>query len=124
MGSTPKKVYFIKPSNIVRVNTKKNNYVDVNATVSYIAVRGVNLGFNLSLKSCTTLTCQEERDFYRLQSITVMTPVEDLSIFVVIGCTLAALACFSVLLIFGIRRYREEEDKKKREPIENTEENL
>lgn len=92
----------------MRVNTKKNNYVDVNATVSYVAVRGVNLGFNLSLKSCTTLTCEEERALYRSQSsfIKSLTPVEDLSIFIVIGSALGVLACLSILLIFAIRRFR------------------
>lgn len=29
----------------------------MNVTVSYVAVRGNNLGFNVSLKVCTTLNC-------------------------------------------------------------------
>jgi len=29
----------------------------MNVSVSYIAVRGTNLGFNISLKVCTTRTC-------------------------------------------------------------------
>ena len=92
---------------------KKNNFIDWNASLSYVAVRGVGLGFNISLKNCTTLTCEEERALYQQSSFVVLTPSpEDLSIFIVIGCSLAALACLSILLIFGIRKCQEKEEKK------------
>jgi hypothetical protein len=29
----------------------------MNVTVSYVAIRGNNLGFNITLKVCTTLKC-------------------------------------------------------------------
>ena len=125
MGN-PKKVYFIEPENVVSANVKKNNFVDWNASVSYVAVRGVGLGFNISLKNCTTLTCEEERAQYQQQqsNFIALYPEEDLSIFIVIGSVLAGLACLSLLLIFGIRRCQDEEEKKKLENEHETEENL
>lgn len=57
MKSTPKKVYFIEPENVIQVNVKKNIFIDFNASISYVAIRGVELGFNISLRNCTTLTC-------------------------------------------------------------------
>lgn len=36
----------------------------MNVTVSYVAVRGNNLGFNVSLKVCTTLNCTVEKKYY------------------------------------------------------------
>ena len=57
MKSTPKKVYFIEPENVIQVNVKKNMFIDFNASISYVAIRGVGLGFNISLRDCTTLTC-------------------------------------------------------------------
>ena len=37
---------------------------EMNATVSYVSVGGTNLGFNISLIKCTTLTCVEEKAKY------------------------------------------------------------
>lgn len=36
----------------------------MNASVSYISIAGNNLGFNVSLTPCTTLTCVYERAKY------------------------------------------------------------
>ena len=36
----------------------------MNVTVSYVAVRGTDLGFNVSLKVCTTLNCTAEKKYY------------------------------------------------------------
>jgi uncharacterized protein YuzE len=44
---------------------KKSIEQDANASISYIAVEGTNLGFNLSLRNCTTLDCDEERAVYQ-----------------------------------------------------------
>ena len=97
----------------------------MDAIVSYIAVAGNDLRFNISLKPCTTLNCSDERITLRGPDNTViddtvidgtvvdggrtiLTPSEeDLSIFIIIGSTLAALALCCLLFIFGIRKMNE-----------------
>jgi hypothetical protein len=82
----------------------------MNASVSYISIGGNNLGFNVSLTACTTLTCVYEKAKYGPYSpsynptVVIVPPDEDLSIFIAIGGTLAALACLCMVLIFAVRR--------------------
>ena len=64
-----KKVLFIKPVHEISYNPKKNMPADMNASVSYVAVRGTNLGFNISLKKCSKPDCSEERAKYQNLSV-------------------------------------------------------
>lgn len=57
ISGIPRKVYFITPEHQVDYKVKKNLEEQMNVTVSFVAVRGYNLGFNVSLKVCTTLKC-------------------------------------------------------------------
>ena len=71
----PKKVYFIEPENEAEITIKKNQTGTFNASVSYVSVSGDNLGFNISLKRCSTNLCSQERTYY--QSITAQYQVLD-----------------------------------------------
>lgn len=95
---------------------KKQIDRDMNVTVSYVSIKGVNLGFNISLKVCTTLKCDVERAYYQSilnkktkDSVIVVPPEEDLSIFIVIGSTLAVMASLCVIFIFACRKFNKEE---------------
>ena len=57
----PMKVYFIEPVNEVEILVKKDITDRVNVSYSYVSVRGVDLGFNISLKECSTNLCSSER---------------------------------------------------------------
>lgn len=128
VGSTfvPMKVYFIQPKNNATITQKKDITITTEATVSYVAVRGNNLGFNITLKKCATAQCTDEKEYYKSQqaqsqSFDVFNPTDDLSIFIGIGATLGALACCCGLCCFGIRRCKNDENKQK--PLtENTSE--
>ena len=56
-----RKYYFIYPSDIITYRTKKTLTSTMNATVSYLAVRGNDLRFNITLKTCVTFNCSDER---------------------------------------------------------------
>lgn len=51
------KIYFIEPSHLVNYVVKKDLNQDMNVSISYVAVRALSLGFNISLKVCTSLKC-------------------------------------------------------------------
>lgn len=114
----PMKIYFIEPSHLVNYVVKKDMTQDMNVSISYIAVRATNLGFNISLKVCTSIKCVDERNYYsslfnkKTNPIVIMTPTaEDLSIFIAIGVTLAILAALCLLFIVAFRRFNESEEK-------------
>lgn len=58
--AVPRKVYFIKPEQEIQYRVKKNINSTMNATVSYVSVRGSSMTFNISLKECETLKCEKE----------------------------------------------------------------
>lgn len=96
---------------------KKSIEETMNVTVSYVSIKGVNLGFNISLKVCTTRQCDVERAYYQSilnrktkDSVIVVPPEEDLSIFIVIGSTLVVLAALCILFIFACRKFNKEEE--------------
>ena len=55
----PTKVYFVYPSEEISYTTKKKLSSKMDATVSYIAIRGVDMKFNISLKPCYTFNCSD-----------------------------------------------------------------
>lgn len=119
MGTfVPMKIYFIEPSHLVNYVVKKDMTQDMNVSISYVAVRATNLGFNISLRVCTSLKCVDERNYYsslfkkKVNPIVIMTPTaEDLSIFIAIGVTLTILAVLCLVFIVAFRRFKEGEDK-------------
>ena len=117
MGSSfvAHKVYFIEPENEVDITIKKDMSEPTNVSYSFISVRGLELGFNISLKVCESDLCQSERDYYQVLSSmpTLYNPdsnVELLSIFVGIGVTLAVLALLCLFCILAAKRRKKEQE--------------
>lgn len=63
LGSTfvPRRVYFIKPTNLAEHIEKKNLKKKSIANVSYISVMGTDIGFNMSVVDCASKNCDSER---------------------------------------------------------------
>lgn len=55
--SETKKIYFIRPENNVSLTKKVNLTQLTTVDTSYLAFRGNDLKFNLSLKICETTNC-------------------------------------------------------------------